>query len=194
MLTAFPSDFEVWENRETTRLVAPFQHESSALLSLCNETNTRIILPAVYYAAAKQDLEATLRDIGASSMDAVTKQDVYFRFVLGREKLRQAELEHILAFLDAGFGRPGCQAEDDDAHRLEVYGAIALKATSASIPFQDWCATNAGDVGGKIGVCWECAKAIEQHIRSARLKIWKSIPVMFGLPDWTVLEAEAQED
>jgi hypothetical protein len=191
--TAFPSDFNAWCRRNETRLLPHFVGETAAMLTLCLQTGIRVLLPGVYYAAAKRPLADVLEDLHSLEVDNATRQDICTKFITGREKLRRTEIKTILSFFEPTFARPGCQNANDTT-ALQRYAGTALVRTADSEPYQDWCMSNPALVGTFIGLCPSCCGNIENHIASARLKIWEQLPDLFGLPSWSVLRAQDEID
>ena len=105
--TAFPSDFDTWCRRNETRLLPHFVGETAAMITLCQQTGIRVLLPGVYYAAAKRPLADVLDDLHSLELDNATRQDICSKFITGREKLRRTEIKSILSFFEPTFARPG---------------------------------------------------------------------------------------
>ncbi|KAI0085765.1 hypothetical protein BDY19DRAFT_1075826 [Irpex rosettiformis] len=191
--TAFPSYFDDWSDRNSTRLVPHFAGETSAMITLCHQTGIRVFLPGVYYAAVKRPLSDVLNDLLSLDLDNTTRQNICAKFVLGREKLRETEIKSVLSFFEPSFNRSGCQNNNDTA-ALQSYAGTALVRTADTEPYQDWCMSNPELVGKFINVCQVCCDTIERHISNAKHDIWEQLPVLFGLPDWETLRAEDEVD
>ncbi|KAI0339390.1 hypothetical protein BDW22DRAFT_1361415, partial [Trametopsis cervina] len=191
LATAFPADDRKWSSRNFARLVPYFPEQTSAMISLCLQTGARVLLPAVYYAASKLPLAEVLADLYTLPPDIA--QDVCTQFVLGREKLRQVEVKSILSFFEPDFDRPIC-TDAHDTTKLKTYASTALLRTVDPEPFQDWCASHGDLVGSFIGLCEGCTALIEDHIHLAKRHIFYELPLLFGLPEWKTLKAEAKGD
>ncbi|KAI0698365.1 hypothetical protein BC835DRAFT_1269081 [Cytidiella melzeri] len=193
LTTAFPPDYDAWSKRNETRLLPYFVGETAAMITLCQQTGIRVVLPGVYYAAAKRPLSDVLDDLRSLDLDDTTKQDICSKFILGRERLRQAEIKSILSFFEPTFTRATCQSGNDTAS-LQRYAGTALVRTADPEPYQDWCMSNPALVGTFINVCANCCVTIEMHIEGAKRNIWSQLPGLFGLPDWDILRAEDEVD
>ena len=191
--TVYPSQFDEWSDRNTTRLVPHFTGETAAMIALCQQTGIRVFLPGVYYTAAKRPLSDVLGELHSLDLDNVTKQTICTRFILGREKLRETEIKSTLSFFEPTFNRPDCQ-NINDTSALQCYAGTALLRTADAEPYQDWCMSNPELVGKFINVCGGCCDTIEEHIRDAKRNIWKHLPSFFDLPDWDTLRAEDEVD
>ncbi|OBZ73664.1 hypothetical protein A0H81_06186 [Grifola frondosa] len=156
------------------------QNECGKYFALALETNIPIILPAVYFAATRSPLEEFLNGLDDAS-DMRT-------FVIGQERLRQAETKYVLSFLGSEFRRPSCQASNDSAI-LTRTAAAALRNTTEDEPYHQWCSDHPTEVGRSLSLCNNCCTTITNAIEEGQKKVWKELPGFFGLPDWEILQA-----
>ena len=187
-MTAYPSTYDAWKQRGTARLVAPIDNEFGLLVVLAEQTDVRVVLPGLFYAAAKRPLAETLAQLHALPLSEAVKQDVATKFLLGREALQKEEITEVLAFFQAGFVRPNCQ-NNNDGNILLNFTRTVLYRMPLDEPYHEYCVKNPDAVGPNIGVCANCTNTIRDHIESANRKIWQRLPEFFGLPAWEVLTA-----
>ncbi|KAL6309366.1 hypothetical protein BKA93DRAFT_713867, partial [Sparassis latifolia] len=176
LATAYPSTLLRWDDRDAQRLVPPFEGEHGAYIALAFETDIRVILPAIYLALSRRPLEDALHTLRTLAVDPSVHWDVAADFVHGREKLFQEELKHVLAFLDAAFARPGCQAWAQCASNLTDAARIALKKATGAESYHQWCGANASEVGRSLTLCATCCVTVENAIRKGRKMVWEQLP------------------
>ena len=120
---------------------------------------------------------------------------VFKTFAVGKEKLREAEINHLLHFLDPSFQRPGCLTNNDVTY-LQSKASQVLPKTVETEPYQEWCSDHPAEVGSAApgyAVCQNCCRTIEESIKQGREKIWQLLPTFFGLPSWEILTADDDE-
>lgn len=198
LTTAYPSTLDGWKHRATNRLVQAIENEFAVLVVLAEETDVRVLLPAVYYLAAKQPLAEVLAQIHALPVDEISRQPICTTFLLGREALQCEEVKGILRFMQPTFSRPNCKTSND-VSILTARAAVVLDGLADAEPFQDLCLRDPGSVGTTIGVCASCTDTIKAHIEGAFAELWERLSGLFGLPSWDVLKAgddseDAEED
>ncbi|KAI0940702.1 hypothetical protein AcV7_003010 [Taiwanofungus camphoratus] len=187
LATAYPCSLAAWENRSLGRLVPPFEGEHGAYIALAIENDIRAILPAVYYAASRQPLSDVLNELRSLDVSPSMQWEITSDFILGRERLLQAEMTHILAFLDPNFARPGCRDPGRESNYLN--GAARTGLSKVADAYHHWCSANPGKVGKSLGLCDSCCATVEHAIKEGREKVWNQLPRFFGLPDWDTLKA-----
>ncbi|KZT69232.1 hypothetical protein DAEQUDRAFT_669967 [Daedalea quercina L-15889] len=189
LATAYPLSLEAWDARATKRLVPPFEDELTAYIELAIESDIRAVLPAVYYAASKTPLPDFLDKLHTLRVAPSVQWDVCRAFVVGRERLLQAEPAPTLAFLQSEFPRPGCQNGSTCTNQLNLSVRRVLPQASSSELYHQWCLDNPDKVGSALGLCTACQATVATSITDGRKKVWEQLPGFFGLPDWATLEA-----
>lgn len=189
--TAYPSTLAAWDNRSKTRLVPPFEGEICAILSLAIENDVRVVLPGLFRAASKRSLPTMLNELHNLQLNEGTRQNVIEKFVVGRDSLRQAEVKHILPFLELSFYRPACRNANDCLIKLtNQRNASFIKLMDPTESYQKWCDENPTSVGETLHLCDLCSGLVKESISAGRQKIWEGLPEMYGLPGWETLVAE----
>ncbi|KAI0792244.1 hypothetical protein C8Q75DRAFT_805270 [Abortiporus biennis] len=189
--TAYPSTLSAWDARAQHRLIPPFEGEVKAIIALAIESDVRVILPAVYYAASKRSLSEMIIELLSINVDLGIRDDMIAKWIVGCEKLRHAELYNVLEFLDISFPRPGCQNINNCNILLQRQAAYSIRnvAGSEPLPYQLHCYNNANTVGTSLNLCLPCRETVNKSIQDAREKIWKQLPSFFGFSDWETLIA-----
>ncbi|KDQ49709.1 hypothetical protein JAAARDRAFT_42644 [Jaapia argillacea MUCL 33604] len=189
LVSTFPSSSAAWNFRKDSRLIPPIPDEFATYLRLALECNIQIILPALYFYACQLPVAETMRAL--HSVQQSTETDLSTNFVVGRDRLREAETTHTLAFLIWGFRFPGCSQNCNTSQGLAKARSEALKRSTGTETYVQWCITHAGEVGAHHGFCKTCCKTIEEGIQGGREKVWEKLPEFFGLSDWETLRKEA---
>lgn len=188
LVTVYPSSAEAWQLRSLHRLVPPFEDEHLAYIELAVETDVRVILPAIYYAATREPLSGVVSTLARLRVAPSEQWNVTSNFLLGRDRLAQAEMKYILAFLDKRFPRPNCQGGNDSTTLVNL-AHTTFRKVFESEPYHHWCSARPAEVGPSLPVCKRCSAAIRNSIELGRQKIWENLPGFFGLPDWETLRA-----
>ncbi|KAL6309352.1 hypothetical protein BKA93DRAFT_723844 [Sparassis latifolia] len=191
--TAYPSTLAAWDKRSIQRLIPPFEDEFCAYVALATETDVRAILPGLYYAAARKPLGQIIPLLRTLAIAPAVQWDVCSDFVLGRERLFQVEIKHILTFLNVEFKHPGCQ-HSSCATILNNTARLALRKATEAEAYHQWCSANASEVGRSLALCQPCSTTVENSIKDARNVVWEQLPGLFGLPDWETLKARDELD
>lgn len=192
LATAYPSLFTAWDQRASHRLVPPFENELITYIELAIETDVRVLLPALYYAASKAPLADVLDRLHKLAVSPEVRWSVCRAFVIGREKLLQAEQLAALAFLQPDFARPGCQNSSNCTSRLNSVGlqkALPKPQAENTDPFYRWCLMEPDNVGPSLSLCTGCQATVSTSIKNGREKLWDQLPGFFELPDWATLRA-----
>lgn len=196
LATAYPSSLAAWDQRALHRLVPPFENELTTYIELAVETDVRVILPALYYAASRLPLADVLDRLHTLEVTPEMQWSVCRAFVTGREKLLQAEQLCALAFLQPDFARPNCR-ESSCANRLNDGGlkkTLPKPQAENTDTFYRWCLTEPDNVGPSLSLCAACQATVSASIKNGREKVWNQLPVYFGLPDWATLKARDVSD
>lgn len=188
LASAYPSTGAAWRQRAGARLFPPIENEFATVLALSLQNDVPSLLPALLFAACKRPVSEVISAILALPAPLTTVDDICRKFVEGRDRLREAEIKHVLRFLEPSFLRPHCQNYNSDGARLQLYAPRALSRLASSSPYDDWCMNEASRVSG-LGLCDRCEGAVQQVIREAEEIIWREIPHIFGFPSWEVLQA-----
>ena len=189
LVTAYPCDYDAWKHREANRLVTAIANELSVLVILAEQTDVRVILPSVFYSAAKRPLEDVLRELYSMPLSDAVRQTIITKFLIGREKLRREEMKDVLTFFQPTFPRPDCQNTDNCNKILLNYTSTVLSRLTDAEPYQDYCINKPSTIGQSIGVCSKCSDTIRDHVENATKRIWGILPDLFGLPAWEVMKA-----
>ncbi|KZT11953.1 uncharacterized protein LAESUDRAFT_670134 [Laetiporus sulphureus 93-53] len=186
--TAYPSTLAAWDNRASQRLVPPFENELAIVIELAYETDVRVILPAAYFAASREPLSFVLPEFRRLSVVPDAQWDLCRDFVIGRERLQQAEITNILAFLEPTFLRPNCQTSNDATTILNT-SRNGLRKIFDSEPYHQWCSAHPAEAGKALVLCVNCCTVVENSIREGRKNVWSQLPGLFGLANWETLRA-----
>ena len=191
LTTAYPSTSAGWHQRDTFRLFPPIENEIPTLLALSLEHDVSSVVPTLLFAACRaQNPGEVISEFLASPLSLDVIQDACRRFVEGRDRLRQAEIKYILAFLDRSFLRPYCQNYNSDAARIQMYVPHTLLRLATSSPYEDWCIDTDLHVSS-LGLCGNCEQAIKKSIREGEARIWRELPQIFGYSSWEILQTKA---
>jgi len=188
MTTVYPSSTADWTKRSHQRLIPPFEDEHVAYIALAIETDIRVILPAVYFAATRAPLAGVLTQMRKLAVAHSVQWDVCTDFLVGRERLQQAEITHILGFLANTFARPGCR-DSNDNNLLLTAARNAVRRVVDQEPYHQWCSAKPAEVGPALGLCAVCCDTVTESIEQARRKVWEQLPGYFNLADWETLLA-----
>jgi len=147
---------------------------------LARECNVREILPYAYYCVARMGLTRIVTDTAA---------DISWRekatCLVGRERLRWAEMSLSHSFLFAFQPAPNCQTPQCAvAHGPQKEWRV-LEAARSPNPlklFVRWQALN---------VCGECIAHAQAQHQAGREEVWQHLPVIFELPSWDELQENA---
>jgi len=193
LLSAYPLSLDHWFKRSHRRLFPPFQGEISDVLALAAEVDVPCILPAAFYAACQRPLSEVLEEI--LNNPKIGSHSMYMKFVVGREKLRHFEVEHVLAFLHSSFQRPDCQNGYDD-NTLKTVAQNTLLKTTEYPPYQQSFIDDPTQAANSLIVCEECRRRIENTVKVSRTKMWEELPAIFDLPQWETLKSlgDVQDD
>ncbi|KAJ3538553.1 hypothetical protein NM688_g6502 [Phlebia brevispora] len=173
--TAYPCDLRSWSGASAKHILRSSDEE--------------FFFPVCFYAAAKRPLAEILPKLLSLPLARGDIDELCTQFVVGRENLRDAEIQHVLRFLSPSFMRPGCYNRNSDTLRLQLHSPHALfRLAESGQPYQDWCSMNPSTVGTTLGLCDPCCAAIEREISVGLKTIWKDLPGIFGLPDWWTLK------
>lgn len=189
---AYPSLLTAWDQRASLRLVPPFENELMTYIELAVETDVRVILPALYYAASQAPLADVLDRLHQLAVAPEEQWSVCRAFVVGREKLLHAEQLCALAFLQPDFARPGCTNGSTCTNRLNDGGpkkTLPRPQAENTDPFYRWCLIEPDNVGPSLSLCNACQTTVSTSIKNGREKLWDQLPAFFGLPDWATLRA-----
>jgi len=189
LASAYPPSLELWDKRSSERLIAPFDEELAAYIALAIEADIRVILPAVYFSVSRLPLAQSIPILRSLSVAPAVKWDICSELLLGREQLYQAELKHILCFLDVSFTRLNCQNGANCGSQLANAARTALKKAVEDEPWHHWCSAHPGDIGRSLSLCANCCTTVENAVKEGRKVIWERLPSFFGLPDWETLKA-----
>jgi len=172
MTTVYPSSLNGWTERSYRRLIpTPFEGEHVAYIALAIETDIKVILPAVYFAATRAPLAEVVSEMRKMAVAHSVQWDVCTDFLVGRERLQQAEIAHILGFLEDTFARPGCQNTNDNSILLTA-ARNAVRRVVDQEPYHQWCSENPLAVGYELGLCAVCCKTVTNSIKEGRRKVW----------------------
>lgn len=80
-------------------------------------------------------------------MDA--QLDIAIKFAAGKERLREAEFRHLLAFLKPDFPRPNCQTGGDSTYLQQKASQILHKTVDVE-SYQQWCGEHPSEVGSTL--------------------------------------------
>lgn len=191
LATAYPSSLTAWDQRASHRLIPPFENELPTYIELAIETDVRIVLPALYYAASKAPLADVLDSLHKVAVAPEAQWNICRAFVVGREKLLQAEQLCALAFLQPDFPRPDCTGSHC-ANRLKDGGlkqTLPKPQAENTDPFYRWCLAEPDNVGSSLSLCNACQTAVSTSIKNGGEKLWDQLPTFFGLSDWATLRA-----
>ncbi|KAF9819325.1 hypothetical protein IEO21_02213 [Rhodonia placenta] len=186
LATAYPSTAVAWQRRSSDRLIPPFPDELLTYIELAIEMDVPVILPALYYAAARKALPEAHAELSKHAVAPSVQRDVYTNFYLGRERLLQAELTHVLAFFDTGFSFPNCQNRHD-SEVLDRAARSSLRKLAGPDPYHLWCSAHPSKAASAMGVCVNCTNTIRSSIQAGCQTVWEQLPGFFGLPDWETL-------
>lgn len=148
-------------------------------------------------------------ELRLSDVKEEDRAEVFETFAIGKEKLRSAEISHILRFLNfPGWEFPPSrmrnspidvenesQASSSDDSEVERY----LTGRACQILMHpgryQWCVDNPlcehnEDVIGIL--CRRFRQTMEESIQDGREKVWDLLPSFFGFHDWTTLQMHAQ--
>ncbi|EPT01155.1 hypothetical protein FOMPIDRAFT_1121160 [Fomitopsis schrenkii] len=189
LTTAYPSTLEAWDRRSASRLVPPFEDELARYIELAVDTNVRIVLPALYYAASKQPLARVHDTLSTLAVAPSVQWDILGALVVGREQVLLAEQTAALAFLQADFPRPNCQRGSPCPTQLVEAIKRTLPKAAGQDPYYQGCLDRPHEVGQALSLCTACQGTVSKSIIDGKKKVWRQLPVLFGLPDWATLEA-----
>lgn len=143
---------------------------------LAQECNVREILPYAYYCVARMGLTRIVTD---SPADISWREKAVC--LVGRERLRWAEMSLSHSFLFAFQPAPNCQTPQCAlAHGPQKEWRV-LEAARAPNPlklFVRWQAMN---------VCGECVAHAQSQHQAGREEVWQHLPVIFELSGWDEL-------
>jgi len=146
---------------------------------LAQECGVREILPYAYYCVARMGLTRIVTDGGAADISWRDKAVC----LVGRERLRWAEMSLSHAFLFAFRPAAGCTAPAQcGAARGPHKEWRMLEAARAPSPlrlFVRWDAMN---------VCRECVVHAQAQHQAGREEVWQHLPVIFEMPAWEDLQ------
>jgi len=192
--TAFPSTLEAWDHRHTRTLIPPFEGELGAVIALAMENDVEIILPGAFYTASRSTVTEVTNVFQKTAFKASVLEEVYVRWITGRDAFLRAEVQYILAFMKPDFVRPHCRDWNRDRDRIQARAAQALRETDRDITYQRLCSDNPHQVGLDPDICGNCRNTVASDIIAARQTIWDNLPGFFGLSDWETLRARDLQD
>ncbi|TFY54161.1 hypothetical protein EVJ58_g9022 [Rhodofomes roseus] len=187
--TAYPFSLEEWGRRASKRLVPPFENELAAYIELAIETDIRVVLPALYYAASRVPLPDVLTMLHNLAVAPGVQWDVCRAFLVGREKLLLAEQASALAFLQPDFPRSDCRGSSCRQRIDEAAKKTLPKPVSDPEPFYRWCMDKPDEMAKNIALCESCQGTVATSIKNGKQKLWEQLPDFFGLPGWDTLRA-----
>jgi hypothetical protein len=109
----YPSTSDAWARRDTTRPFPPAPNELSSTLALALAHDVQTLLPSLLYAACKLPLPEATSELLALPVHPTTVQDLYARFLRGRQALYRAELQALLSHLRPSFTQPKCRGRSN---------------------------------------------------------------------------------
>ncbi|KAF8200006.1 hypothetical protein K438DRAFT_1717457 [Mycena galopus ATCC 62051] len=146
---------------------------------LAQECGVCELLPYAYYCVARMGLTRIVAD---SPADISWRQKAVC--LVGRERLRWAEMSLSHSFLFAFQPAPGCvspaQCGIARGPHKEWRTLEAAKAPHPLKRYARWEALN---------VCAQCVANAQAQHQAGREEVWQHLPVIFELPSWGELEA-----
>ncbi|KAI0792237.1 hypothetical protein C8Q75DRAFT_755086 [Abortiporus biennis] len=193
--TTYPSTLQAWDGRNKERLLPPFEGEIGLMISLAYETDVRVILPSLYYAAYRAPISKIMVELQQLKLSPSDRDTILRNWIIGCNELRHLELSTTLGFFHPSFKRPKCQSNRCD-QKLQTQASNSIQDTASTDSYQRWCGDYWKDIGSSLDLCKECATAVECSVMNAREDIWDQLPTLFGLSDWETLEArdEVEDD
>ncbi|KAJ7354613.1 hypothetical protein DFH08DRAFT_48272 [Mycena albidolilacea] len=147
---------------------------------LAQECNLRELLPYAYYCVARMGLA---RIVGDSPADISWREKAVC--LVGRERLRWAEMSLSHSFLFAFRAAPNCvtpQCALAHGPHKEWRVLEAARAPNPLKVYTRWQALN---------VCVECIAYAQAQHQAGREEVWQHLPVIFELPGWDELRETA---
>ncbi|KDQ58377.1 hypothetical protein JAAARDRAFT_206311 [Jaapia argillacea MUCL 33604] len=196
LMSTFPADLAGWARRDKLRLIPPleggFGPTLNAYLPLATSCNIRILIPPLYWVCSQYPLAEMIPNLQSLALNESEKWDICTTFLVGREKLREAEATHILAFLKWDFSfTNSCYPRCGNKEQMHKARSRAIEDVAGPETFARWCLGHASEAGSSLGFCRECSKSIEEAIQEGYAKVWEKLPEYFGFPGWETLKAEA---
>ncbi|KAF7322122.1 Zn-dependent hydrolase oxidoreductase family [Mycena kentingensis (nom. inval.)] len=142
---------------------------------LAQECTVREVLPYIYYCIARMGLS---RIVAEPDDPDISWRDKAICLV-GRERLRWAEMSLSHSFLFAFQPAPGCTAPLQCAVARGPHKEWRLlEAARAPNPLKAWTKWEA------LNVCGECVAQAQKQHQAGREEVWGHLPVIFEMPAW----------
>lgn len=118
--SVYPCTSDAWSRRDTIRQFPPFSRELCATLALALTNNVQSLIPAILYTAAKLPPPEAISELSelseihsntlqtSVSVAPEIAQDMYRRYMMGRQALHRAEVAAMMSYLSPSFTQPKC--------------------------------------------------------------------------------------
>ncbi|KZT20208.1 hypothetical protein NEOLEDRAFT_1141046 [Neolentinus lepideus HHB14362 ss-1] len=196
----FPTTLDAWNSRERrSHLYSNFIENAGAVVGLARETHVRALIPSAMYTCCEKGTEAILK-AKANPATSILGLSSYDRrcCLLGRQKLVNAWRMELFSrrcltpdSFDLFAWFEGTKHQGCHAARLKW---LAREDVWKMAFGPEWCKplqTTWPEV--QYEVCASCGDAFLANFERVRELIWESVPLFFGLSDWTTLREELRE-
>ncbi|KAI0085764.1 hypothetical protein BDY19DRAFT_908759 [Irpex rosettiformis] len=173
--SVYPCTSDAWSRRDVIRQFPTFAGELHSTLALAISNDVYSLIPSILYTAAKLPPPDAVSELAKlpMSVDSGTEQDLFRRYMTGRQALHRAEAAAMMSYLSPSFTLPQCRT-------------VGLKPYAGS---EVCCAANPFKTRGESSdLCATCSKLIEKSIQEGTEEIWRRVPEMFGYADWETLK------
>lgn len=154
------------------------------VMNTCETAGLWVVMPSLFY-AFDYSIESVVR--GARRADGTLSRlspTSLERWLVGREKLRGAQKDDLLAGLSRGSSQ--CtQPVPCSAERLRL--CLSLVTDDTLHVFGPW-----PNGWGKRKICAECLSSAKRSYTDAQERVWEQLPSMFGFPGWEELRKAAE--
>lgn len=138
--SVYPCTSDAWSRRDTIRQFPPFSRELCATLALALTNDVQSLIPSILYTAAKLPPPEAISELSelseihsntlqtSVSVDPEIAQDMYRRYMMGRQALHRAEVSAMMSYLSPSFTQPKCVRSG--LHNPSLYSKLEDSAVS----------------------------------------------------------------